>query len=205
MAHRKELREGLARLGFAPALGVLGAVVLGGAVAWSQEQAPPRPLSPETQALVKQLDDRDPTLRQQAFIRLEALRDPATIPLIHQYLQSKSANTRAFSVRALAAIEGPSADPVLLERLQRDRHPYVRMAVILALEPFKDVDPAIEPALIGALRDAVPEVRMAAADAVSRFEDPRAREAILARWRQEHHRDVRQVLEDARKRLGLAD
>jgi HEAT repeat protein len=57
------------------------------------------------------------------------------------------------------------------------------------------------PALIEKLRDRNPQVRMAAVDAVSRVDDPRAREAILARWRRERNRDVRRVLEEAVNRL----
>ncbi len=106
-------------------------------------------------------------------------------------------------MRALAAIEGATAVPDLLERLQHDRSPRVRVAAILALEPLQD--PTITPALIARLRDRSPEVRMADVDVVSRIDQPTAREAILTRWRREHHHDVRRVLQDAIKRIAKSD
>jgi HEAT repeat protein len=109
---------------------------------------------------------------------------------------------RSFSLRALAAIEGPAAVPLLLERLHADRHARVRVAAVLALEPL--ADPQIPDALIGRLRDRDPEVRMAAADAVSRLDSEQARQAIRARHRRERHRDVRRVLQQAMKRISQA-
>lgn len=158
-------------------------------------------ISPEAQQAMKLLDAGDPYLQQMGFLRLEALREPATAAVIRRYLASKQADTRAFSVRALAAIEGAPAIPALIERLKEDRSPRVRVATILALEPL--TDPTVMPALIEKLRDRNAEVRMAAVDVVSRIDQPQAREAIRIRWRRERHHDVRRVLQDAAKRIGL--
>jgi HEAT repeat protein len=168
-------------------------------VCWAQEQ-PLGVISPEAQEAIRLLGAKDVYERQMGFVRLEALREPATAPVIRQHLASRSADTRAFSVRALAAVEGTAAIPTLLERLQHDKHPKVRVAAILALEPIQDA--TVMPVLIGKLRDRNPTVRMAAADVVSRINQPEARQAIQRRWRRERDRDVRRVLEQAMTRLG---
>ena len=159
-------------------------------------------LSAEAQALITQLDAHDPSSRQAAFLRLEALREPATSSVIRSHLSGKDAETRAYSARALAAVDGVVAIPLLLDRLQHDRSPQVRVAALLALEPIQDA-PAI-PVLITALRDRSPDVRMAAVDIVSRIQTPQAREAVLAMRRRERNRDVQRVLDDAVKRLATS-
>ena len=109
---------------------------------------------------------------------------------------------RAYSVRALAAIDGLQAVTLLLEHLRSDREPIVRRAALLALEPFQKHHPDIFPAALAALRDRNTQVRMAAVDIVSRIDDPRARDAIRRRHRREGRRDVRRVLDLAMKRIG---
>lgn len=164
---------------------------------WTQEQ---RTISPEAQEAMRLLEAKDTYSRQLGFMRLEALREPATASAVRQHLANRDPDTRAFSARALAAIEGTRAVPTLIELLKRDRSPRVRLAALLALEPIQD--PLVTPILIEKLRDRNPEVRMAAVDAVSRIDDPHARGAILTRWRRERHRDVRRVLQEAMDRLG---
>ena len=163
------------------------------------QETPGEP-SPKASQLLKQLQTKAPDTRQFVFIELEALREPATAPIIRRYLDDRDPDTRAFSVRALAAIEGVAAVPTLLDRLKRERHPRVRVATVLALEPLQD--PAILPAFIEKMRDRNREVRMALVDAVSRVDRPEARAAIRLRWRRERDRDVRRVLEDAMKRIA---
>jgi len=188
------------RAGWMMGIGMLATMVHG--AVWGQ--APDQSASPEAQALLAQLDEQDVYERQKAFVRLEALRDPATIPVLRDSLRHRDADTRAFSVRALAAVAGASSAPALIERLRDDRDPDVRLAVILALEPFHGQDPAIDRALIDAMRDRNSYVRMAAVDVVSRIDQPEAKEALRVRSRRERHRDVRRVLEQAMTRAGLA-
>ena len=166
--------------------------------AWAEQHAQPS-VSPEAQAILPLLDAKDAYVRQKAFLQLEALRDPATAPLVQGYLTSRTSSTRAFSVRALAAIDGVNAIPLLLERLQNDPSARVRVAAVLALEPLEE--PRVLPALIGRLRDRKSEVRMAAVDAVSRVNHPDARAAILFRAKRERNRDVQRVLKDAVQRV----
>jgi ribosome-associated translation inhibitor RaiA len=158
--------------------------------------------SPKAVEAMQLLESKDPYQRQLGFLRLEALREPSTVGAIEGYLTSKDPETRAYSLRAVAAIRGPTAVPLLLETLRTDRHPKVRRAALLGLEPFVQADPDVIPSLIHALRDRKPVVRMTAVDIVSRINDPQARAALLTRNKRERNRDVRRVLKQAMERLG---
>lgn len=166
------------------------------------ETAPAREPSPRAAEAMRLLDSEDLYQRQVGFLRLEALREPATLEKIRSYLDHKNPEVRAYSLRAVAAIEGAPAIPQLLRRLQAERQPRVRRAALLGLEPMIGQDPAVLPALLVALRDRSTEVRMAAVDVVSRIDDPKAREAIRLRHRREWRRDVRRVLQAAIQRVG---
>jgi HEAT repeat protein len=167
---------------------------------------PAQPTAPSPKALeaIQLLNSQDLYQREYGFLRLEALREPATIEVITRYLDDRDPDTRAYSLRALAAVEGARSIPTLLSRLKADTQPRVRRAALLGLEPFEQLDPAILTAEINALRDHDSTVRITAVDIVSRVDDPRAKEAILLRNRHEHHRDVRRALALAMKRLKSA-
>jgi len=182
-------------------IGWAGVLIAGPSVIRGEPQQPDTP-SPKAIEAMKLLDAPDPYQQQLGFLRLEALREPSTAETIKKYLQSPNEDMRSYSVRALAAIEGVAAVPVLLEQLKSDRTPRVRRAALLGLEPFQEADPRILSAFIKALRDRSPEVRMSAVDVVSRIDDPRAREAIFTRNQRERDRDVRRVLAMAIKRIG---
>ncbi|MBI3011564.1 MAG: HEAT repeat domain-containing protein [Candidatus Omnitrophica bacterium] len=170
---------------------------------WGEAQPSPVPTpSPQAAEAVTLLESEDPYERQMGFLRLEALREVSTVETIQKYVTDRDPDMRAYSLRALAAIEGPAAVPLLLQALKKDRQPRVRWAAILGLEAFQQADPQILPAFIKALRDASTEVRISAIDVVSRIDDPRAREAIRIRDKRERRPDVRRVLALAMKRLG---
>ena len=158
--------------------------------------------SPQAVAAFQLVESKDPYQQQLGFLRLEALREIGTAPLIRRYLTHREPEMRAYTLRALAAIEGAASVPTLLEALQTDKQPLVRRAALLGLEPLQSTDPNILPAFIKALRDRKTDVRMTAVDVVSRIDDPKAREAILLRNKRERRRDVRRVLSLAMKRLG---
>ena len=158
--------------------------------------------SPKAVEALRLVESKDPYQQQLGFLRLEALREPATVPMIRAYLTHREPQMRAYVVRALAAIEGVAAVPTLLDALRTDKQALVRRAALLGLEPLQATDPNILPAFIKALRDKDTEVRMSAVDVVSRIDDPRAREAILLRNKREHRRDVRRVLNLAMRRLS---
>lgn len=158
--------------------------------------------TPQAVEAMRLLEAADPYQRELGFLRLEALREPATASAIQRYVSSRDPETRAHSLRALTAIQGAASIPLVRERLSRDRHPQVRRAALLGLEPFVGDHPELVPVFIASLRDRSTEVRIAAVDIVSRIDDPRAREAILIRNRRERRKDVRRVLKLAMKRLG---
>ena len=159
--------------------------------------------SPKAVEAIRLLESRDAYQRQLGFLRLEALREASTVPTIRTYAQNRDPDVRAYSLRALAAIEGSAAIPQLLQALSVDKQPVVRRAALLGLEPLEQnvLNADVLLAFIKALRDPSTEIRMTAVDIVSRIDHPRAREAILMRYKKEHRRDVRRVLELAMKRL----
>jgi len=146
------------------------------------------------------LDSSDPYQRQLGFMRLEALRDPSTIDNIRPFLKDKDESNRAQSLRALAAIQGVAAIPVLLEALRNDEEPRVRRAALLGLEPLAVNQDNVIAALIESLSDRSTEVRISAVDIVSRIDDPTAREALRKRSKREVNKNVRRVLSSALKR-----
>ena len=162
----------------------------------------PSHADPRVADAMRLIESEDPYQRQLGFLRLEALREPGTAELIRPYVDSRDPELRAYTVRALAAIEGAAAVPALLKALDEDPNPRVRRAALLGLEPLQPQNPQILPACIAALRDRKPEVRMTAVDVVSRVDDPRAREAILVRNKRERDRNVQRALSLAMKRLG---
>ena len=139
--------------------------------------------SPQAREAIRLIESEDPYQRELGFLRLEALREPETIRFIRPYAEDRKPDIRAYSLRALAAIQGPEAIPLLLQTLHTDRKPEVRRAALLGLEPFERTSPKILPAFLSALRDHSTEVRISAVDVVSRIDDPRAREAIRMRNR----------------------
>ncbi len=163
------------------------------------------PVDSRVQEAARGLQSEDEFLRQKAFLQLEALRDPAAVPFIRPYADSKDADTRAWSLRALVAIQGVDAVPLLIERLKSDQQPAVRRAVILGLEPLLAKDPSLVPLMIDRLDDRSPEVRIAAIDVVSRIDHPDARNAVRARVKREGNRDVRKVLTAAMDRIQSAE
>jgi len=182
-------------------------VLLAGAfvLLWTPRRAggetPSTTPSPRAVEAIRLLESADPYEQQVGFLRLEALREPSTVDVIQRYVTHPQAQRRAASLRALAAIQGSAAVPLLLQHVKTDRDPAVRRAILLGLEPFAKDHPDVLPVLLKALRDRDTEVRMTAVDIISRIDDPRARDAIRLRYRQEWRRDVRRVLALAMKRL----
>ncbi len=159
-------------------------------------------LSSAAQAAIQQLGSEDAYVRQKAFLQLEALRELAALPSIRSYIDDKDVDMRAWSLRAIAAIQGLDAIPLLRERAQKDKKPVVRRAAILGLEPFLEKDESLAPFMIQMLRDRNPEVRMTAADIVSRINEPKAHEALRKQAKRENNRDARKVFKMALARIS---
>ena len=181
---------------------LIGVLLAGPAVGALAEEATHAGPSPRAVEAMRLLESDDAYQRQLGFLRLEALRESATLETIATYLKHPDPEVRASSLRAFAAVQGAPSAPVLLQTLREEKHPRVRRAALLGLEPFESANPEILPALLQALRDRNPEVRMTAVDIVSRINAAPAKEAILIRNKREHNHDVRRVLALAMKRLG---
>ena len=169
------------------------------AVEGGEQPSAPAP-SPKAIESMRLLDSQDPYLRELGFLRLEALREPSTLETIKKHLTDDDPDIRAYSLRAVAAIEGLPSVPLLLNVLKRDPEPRVRRAALLGLEPFEKGNPDILPAFLTSLRDRKVEVRIVAVDIVSRVENPKAKEALQLRNKRERDPDVRRVLVLAMKR-----
>ncbi len=181
---------------------ILSAAILSPfSIAWA-EQAAPASLSPKAVEALELVSSDDHYKQALGFLRLEALREPASVPLILPYASHKDPDLRAESVRALAAIQGIEAVPLLLDRIEHDNNSRVRRAAMLGAEPFIELDPKILPVLIAMLTDHDKTVSMAAVDIVSRSLDPSARAAIQFRYKREGRHDVRRVLDLAMKRMA---
>lgn len=159
-------------------------------------------LSPKAVEALELVSSDDSYKQELGFLRLEALREPASVPLILPYISNKDADLRAESIRALAAIQGVESVPKLLDRIQHDNNSRVRRAAMLGAEPFVGSDPRILPVMIAMLTDHDKTVSMAAVDIVSRSPDPSARAAIQFRYKREGRHDVRRVLDLAMKRMA---
>jgi HEAT repeat protein len=160
------------------------------------------PLSAKAEAALQLTRSDDAYQQQLGFLRLEALREPASVPYLQAAAADRHPDIRAYGLRALASVQAGEALPTLIDRAQHDLHPRVRRAAILGLETLAGLRPEVLPVLITALEDRASEVRMAAVDAVSRIDHPEARAALLLRQRRERRRDVRRVLALAMQRLG---
>lgn len=179
-------------------------LAVGGVAASADEAAQTGP-SPKAQSALQLLKSEDPYQQQLGFLRLEALREASTVPMLQEYTAHRDPELRSYSLRAIAAIQGAGAVPQLLEALRTDRHPRVRRAALLGLEPLQASDPAVLPAMLRALQDRDTSVRITAVDIVSRVDDARAAGAIRERNKRERRRDVRRVLSAAMKRLDQPD
>lgn len=157
--------------------------------------------SPKAADALELLKSGDAYQRSLGFLRLEALREPATLEPIRAYTASRDEEVRAYAWRAVAAIQGPSAVPALLEAYQAEPHSRVRRAILLGLEPLQASDPAVLPVFIAAMRHADQPLCMTAVDIVSRIHHPDARAAVRERAKKEGRRDVRRVLKAALARL----
>ena len=201
---RRTKRVRRAVKGSARVLGALLALALTGPGMARAEDLSTQAPSPRAVEAMQLIESNDRYQQQMGFLRLEALREPATVHTIRSYADHKEPELRGYSLRALAAIQGVEAIPFLVERLATEKSPTVRRAALLGLEPLRPLSADVDlvPLFIKSLRDRKPMVRMTAVDIVSRIDDPRARQAILTRHKREHDRDVRRVLALAMKRLG---
>jgi HEAT repeat protein len=157
-------------------------------------------ISKEAQDAIALLDSKDQMQSRLGFMRLEALREPATAETIKKYLSSQDEYVRASALRALSAVEGLKSTEVLSSCLTSDKSEHVRLHAALALEPLKD--PKAYDALIKGMEDKSAEVRMASVEAFSRINEPGVIDALFVRQKQETNKEVQKVIDNAIKRIG---
>lgn len=180
----------------------IAAALLSGIAPLARANQASQAISPKAIEALDLVASGDSYKQQLGFLRLEALREPATIAALLPYTTDKDPELRSGSVRCLAAVEGIEAVPMLLDKIENDRDGRVVRAAMLGAEPFIEIDPRILPLLIKRLTHHDKTVCMAAVDIISRSKDPSAREAILFRYKREGRRDVRRVLDLAMTRMG---
>jgi HEAT repeat protein len=148
-------------------------------------------------ALVRQLGDKSPEVREKATAELVAL-GPAAVPLLRQAAKDPDeAEAAERARRCLHFIEGDrGADvPMAAARLLALRRPDGAAAALLAYLPFADNDSVLgevrtaltalaapggkpDPALVKALDDPLSLRRATAAEALSRVSDEQVRQAL---------------------------
>src|SRR3989338_6296864 len=97
-------------------LGVLTAAILCGAPP-ARAQEPTDGLSAPVREAGQLLTSRDQHPRRGGVLRLEALGDPAALPHVQPHLTARSVPMRAAAVRAVTALQGLPAVPMLLKAL----------------------------------------------------------------------------------------
>jgi HEAT repeat protein len=130
--------------------------------------------SPDIGALARALKDRSVSVRQRAArslgqVPLEAARKSSLIaPALASVLDDSNKYVRAAAAFGLARVEDPRGMPVLTELL-RDEHRDVRAAVAIYLGELGDLARLVIPALEAAAKDAQPEVRQRASEALAKI------------------------------------
>ena len=116
------------------------------------------------------LSDPDPMIRREALIELGDLKDAGAVPYLLGALGDSDPYVRGNAAYSLGRLKSAAAVAPLIEILEKDLHPQPRKQAALALARLKD--PKAVPAVIGCLKDAELQVRMACAEAVGVFKVP---------------------------------
>jgi HEAT repeat protein len=126
-----------------------------------------------------QLNDKDPTARQEAIRALGQI-GPGAVPVLCEALASGNTNVRLAAADALGRIgeDAKSSAPTLNEAL-KDSDKLVRRHAAFALGIIDPENKSVVPALTESLKDGDLEVRRLAAVALGRF-GPEARAAVPA-------------------------
>ena len=131
----------------------------------------------DRKALITQLSDSDPQLRERACLELAKARDPSAGPEILRVTDDENSKVRRAALIALRSIEGKKGMNRLLKALSDDPSPQVRWQAATELEALGDLEAV--PELIKALRDRAPLVRGAAAEALKGMPDERATQPLI--------------------------
>jgi HEAT repeat protein/Na+/melibiose symporter-like transporter len=141
-----------------------------------------------TDELIHQLVEHPDLVEEEAIESLGTLGDPGAIPALLRTLESPRSLLRRASARALGRIgartQGPETEailPALVHAASDDNDPDLRRAALQALRVIGGAEGAS--AVVHALSDELPSVRIAAAEAVAELElhdaVPELRQALL--------------------------
>ncbi len=134
--------------------------------------------SPEgAEAVIKLLQDENPSVRLEAVRCLATLKSHAAIPALCQRLRDSDIKVQTAAIEALVVLNDVSAVPHLIDHL-KDENEYVRRGAVEVLNQVVTVD-AIKD-LVNALRDADWWVRVRAADALGSLGGERVVDAVIA-------------------------
>lgn len=134
-----------------------------------------------TQSLVEQTRSADVEIRRDAAYRLGFVGDAsvALAPLVG-LLDDAEEILRATSADSLGRLKAPAAVDPLVERLRREKRPFVRKIIVGALGCIGDAR-ALEPLVDRLNRDKDREVRAAAATALGALGDRAAEDPLAKR------------------------
>ncbi|MBI1952957.1 MAG: HEAT repeat domain-containing protein [Candidatus Omnitrophica bacterium] len=141
----------------------------------------------------------DPEKRRQACFLLAGRRDPATAQEVLQATRDPIPTVRSSALSAWRAIRQAESLDRLEEALRLDPDDNVRWQAAIEMEAL--ASPKAVPALIGALKDKKPLVRIGAAEALNGIPDPKALDPLIAALR-DRESPVRRAAAQALGKIG---
>ncbi len=133
--------------------------------------------SADVQHLVAQLRDPKPEKRRLACVELAKIRDPSTAATVEAATRDSSPIVRAAALNTFRAVADLKSIERLLEALRADPNREVRWQAAAELEALEDARAV--PALIQALKDRDPLVRVGAAEALKGIPDAAALRPLI--------------------------
>lgn len=134
--------------------------------------------------------------RRNAAVALSLFDDPAAVPVLRRGLDSEDTWTRWESASCLVGYRDRGVAQDVLRLYRRERDPAVRREMVRAVAGADD--PAVYRFIARRLSDPDPDVRTAAADAMTRTGDvQRARRALRTQLQHERTRCVAKALREA--------
>jgi len=137
------------------------------------------------------LNEREPSLREEAMDQLAKRHDAADLPLVRSALRDPASGVRGSAIEAWAALDSATARPAARQLLETDPNSAVRERAIAELDP---ADLAIRELLIAHTAPGWPlGLRQSAAYQVRNQSDPRVVDALIALTAPSEPRNLRQA------------
>ncbi len=137
------------------------------------------------------LNEREPSLREEALDQLAQGHDAADLPLIRSALRDPASGVRGGAIEAWAALDSAAARPAARALLETDPNTGVRERAVAELDP---ADPAIRELLVARTAPGWPlGLRRSAAYQIRNEPDPRVVQALIALTDPSEPRNLRQA------------